>query len=142
MSSSKSASGSAQPPPASRPRIPETFIEVPDQRRYAVSLGVLCLVCDPLSPTPCIRILPMTTSILALNACGNPVFSGHGLIYERRWWSIMHTQLTLSHRRQRRRSIYCAIGSGQVTNHLASLASGCSWTSYTAPCSHGSAYLG
>ncbi|KAI0699371.1 hypothetical protein C8T65DRAFT_581174 [Cerioporus squamosus] len=44
MSSSKPASGSAQPPPpASRPRIPETFIEVPDQRRYAVSLGVLCL---------------------------------------------------------------------------------------------------
>ncbi len=52
MSSSKSASGSAQPLPASRPRIPETFLEVPDQRRYAVSLGVLCLVCDHLVAHP------------------------------------------------------------------------------------------
>ena len=50
MSTSKpaSASGSAQPPPGSRPRIPETYIEIPDQRRYAVSLGVLCLVRDPI----------------------------------------------------------------------------------------------
>ncbi|TBU54901.1 hypothetical protein BD310DRAFT_885314 [Dichomitus squalens] len=42
MSATKPSPGSAQAPPGSRPRIPESFLEVPDQRLYALSLGVAC----------------------------------------------------------------------------------------------------
>ncbi|KAH9920261.1 uncharacterized protein BXZ73DRAFT_91987 [Epithele typhae] len=43
MSSSKPALTSATPPPPDfQPRIPERYIEVPDQRRYILSLGVAC----------------------------------------------------------------------------------------------------
>ena len=41
MSTTKPATGSAQPPP----RIPERVIEVPEQRLYILSLGVACQVC-------------------------------------------------------------------------------------------------
>ncbi|KAI0660622.1 hypothetical protein C8Q70DRAFT_976905 [Cubamyces menziesii] len=43
MSTSKpAANGAASEPPQPPPRIPETFIEVPDQRLYVVALGVAC----------------------------------------------------------------------------------------------------
>ncbi|KAI9068689.1 hypothetical protein FKP32DRAFT_1587461 [Trametes sanguinea] len=43
MSTSKpAANGAASQPPQPPPRIPESFIEVPDQRRYVLSLGVAC----------------------------------------------------------------------------------------------------
>lgn len=46
MSDSKPAPNSAPAtPPGSQPRIPESYIEIPDQRRYILSLGVACQVC-------------------------------------------------------------------------------------------------
>lgn len=36
------------PPPGANTLIPETFLDVPTQRLYALSIGALCQVCDPL----------------------------------------------------------------------------------------------
>lgn len=46
MSTSKPASGSTQsPPPGPQPLIPTRYVDVTEQRLYAVSLWVLCQVC-------------------------------------------------------------------------------------------------
>jgi hypothetical protein len=35
----------AKPPSSSQPRIPEKFLDVPTQRLYYLSFGLLCQVC-------------------------------------------------------------------------------------------------